>query len=391
MFRHSLRFMTVGVAAVAAMATVGCSQKQESQDQGSAQVSVHALSLAADVKAVDVTVSGGGITTPMALPMFKQADGSWKGLINHIPTGTGRTFSAAAYDSTAKTHQIYSGSTGAVTITKNQIADVIVVLTENTGTDGFANHAPVVTGLSVSSTAAQYGDKVAYTLKVSDQDSFDQPNKDKLTFAVVPSCGTFAAPSITTDTDGSAVWAALWTAPATNSSCQINATVTDTKGAKAVAVVTIDVSAGADMGGAKVSTVFESYPVITNLTSTQPFVTPGTAVGLAVDASMSDNEAPSYAWTSSCGNYFDNASSATPGLHASGPVVGQGLHLHGGGLGPEQHVHQRHCQAALHDGQRGSQRRRHRVLWPGRWQRGHRPDLAVVDRRGRGHRRCPPR
>jgi hypothetical protein len=42
--------------------------------------------------------------------------------------GTGRTFAAKAYDTTNRTHRIYSGSVTNVTISSASVADVIIVL-----------------------------------------------------------------------------------------------------------------------------------------------------------------------------------------------------------------------------------------------------------------------
>ncbi|HEX7598560.1 MAG TPA: hypothetical protein VF518_10130, partial [Polyangia bacterium] len=304
MFSHSMKLILAGTAAVA-IASVGCSNKK-AETQGSAQVSVQALSLSGDVKSVKIAVSGTGIPTPMTLPLFKQGDGSWSGLVNHIPVGAGnRDFQALAYD--AGNAQIYSGSVSGVTINKNQIADVIIVLQEDAANGGFANHAPVIDGLTVSATSVTYGDTVAFTLNAHDQDLLDT-----LTFTPSPSCGTFGAPTLTGSAGHPYQWKALWTAPTSDASCQINMTVADPKGAKAVAAVTITVGAGADVGGARVATVFESYPVITNITSSADFLTAGGTTQLAVVATMSDNETPSYAWTSDCGAGFDSATKVNP-------------------------------------------------------------------------------
>jgi hypothetical protein len=307
MFRHSTKLILAGLTTAAVVATAGCSRK--SDNQGSAAVGVHALSLAGDVKSMTVSVSGTGIPGPMVMPLFKQADGNWKALVNHIPAGSARTFAAKAFDATQ--HQIYSGSAANVTIQKDQVADVTIVLQEDLKNNGFANHAPVIDSLTVSSTSVVYGDKVAYTLTAHDQDV-----GDSISFAPNPSCGSFAAPTITTDAQGHTVWAALWTAPgAPATSCQLNMTVTDSHGAQAMAAVTITVSAGVDVGGARVATLVESYPVIANVTANPTVIaSPAGTTTVSVDTTADPDGNPvTYAWTvSGCTGSFDDSTKQSP-------------------------------------------------------------------------------
>jgi hypothetical protein len=312
MFRHSTKLILAGLTTAAVMATAGCSHKPDAVSQGSAQVAVHALSLAGDVKAMDVAVSGTGIGTPIVMPLFLQADGTWKALVNHIPVGS-HGFAAKAYDSVAKTHEIYSGSVAGVTINKNEIADVIIVMQEDHAPGGFGNHAPIVDSLSVSATSAIYGEKIAYTLAAHDPD----PNETaSLTFVMNPTCGTFGPITLdpTPNAQGQRVWSSLWTAPPSGASCQLNMVITDIHGAKAMAAVTISISAGVDVGGARVSTLVESYPVISGIT-TDPAIISGASgsITLTVLYSMSDNEPASFAWTHpDCDGSFSNANIANP-------------------------------------------------------------------------------
>jgi hypothetical protein len=314
MFRHSSKLILVGLAAVAVQASPGCSNNKKMEDQGSANVSVsQSLSLAGDVKAVDVTVSGTNIPTPMTMPLFLQADGSWKALVSHIPTGTDRVFAAKAYDSVAKSNEIYSGSVSMVTINKDTTANVTIVLQENVANPGFANHSPVVDGVTVSSSKAVYGQKVAYTLTAHDQDAGETAT---LVFTPAVSCGSFGSPTLTTDGNGRRVWAALWTAPASGTSCQLNMEVKDARGAKTMSATTIALWAGQETGSAAVATEFQSYPMIQNIEATP--VAPATvfsvggAVQLDVLATQPDGKAMTFAWTSDCTGSFDNAAAKSP-------------------------------------------------------------------------------
>ena len=309
MFKHSTKLMMVGLATAAALASAGCHKTP--QDQGSAQVSVHALSLANDVKAVDVAVSGTGLSSPMDMPLFK-VNGVWQALVSHIPVSTaGTTFTAKAYDSTAKTHQIYGGAVSGVTIVKNNIATVQIVLTEMVDPgNGFVNHAPVISSLVVSSTSVLYGDNVFYSLVASDSDTADL---GRLSFATTVTCGSFGAPNIIQVNPSTQQFNAVWTAPATGTSCQLNMTVTDTKGAKAVASVTIALGAGGDTGAARISTVSQSYPVITSISASPDPTTAGSPTTITMVSSMSDSEPATYAWTSAdCGANFLDATVQSP-------------------------------------------------------------------------------
>ena len=296
----------VGVLICVVSATAGCSHRTSSG--GSAQIAVHALSLA-NVAAVDVSVSGQGIPTPLESPLFQQANGAWQVTLSHIPVGTGRTFAAKAYDTTNKTHRIYSGSVTNVTISAGSIANVIIVLQEDAPSPDFANHAPIIDGMSVSSTGVFYGDNVAIRLFAHDP---DQGETEGLVFTSGRSCGSFATPVITTNDSGQRVWAGIWTAPAADGDCRLSFGIADVHGATAMAAVTIKVSAAPDTGGARVSTLVESYPIITNVTSTPvapaDFLAAGGSTTLMVLATSPDQEPLTFSWSSDCAGAFDNAS-----------------------------------------------------------------------------------
>jgi hypothetical protein len=269
---------------------------------------VHALSLA-NVAAVDVSVSGQGIPTPLESPLFLQADGTWQTTLGHITVGTGRTFAAKAYDSTNKTHRIYSGSVTNVAISAGSVANVIIVLQEDAPIPDFANHAPIIDGMSVSSTGVFCGDNVAIRLFVHDP---DQGETEGLRFTSGQSCGSFATPVITTNDSGQRVGANLWTAPAADGDCRLSFGIADVHGAMAMTAVTIKVSAAPDTGGARVSTLVESYPIITNVTSTPvapaSFLAAGGSTTLMVLATSPDQEPLTFSWSSDCVGVFDNAS-----------------------------------------------------------------------------------
>ena len=296
----------VGIVVYVVTASAGCSHK--TNRGGSAQIAVHALSLA-NVAAVDVSVSGQGIPTPLESPLFPQADGTWQTTLGHIPVGAGRTFAAKAYDTTSKTHRIYSGSVTNVTISAGGVANVIIVLQEDTASPGFVNHAPIVDGMTVSSTGVSYGDNVAIRIYAHDPDPGETAD---LVFTSGRSCGDFATPVVSTNESGQRVWTGLWIAPAADGDCRLSFGIADVHGAMAMAAVTITVSPPQDTGGARVGTLVESYPIITNVTSTPvapaDFLAAGGSTILTVLATSPDQEPLTFAWSSDCVGNFDNAS-----------------------------------------------------------------------------------
>jgi len=305
-----MKITWIGILAFAATAVMGCAQTGD--DEGSAQISVRALSLAS-VVALDVSVTGAGISTPVVGELFQQADGTWSALLGRIPVGTGRTFTASAYDTGERTNRIYSGSVTDVTISATSVANVIIVLQETTPSSTFANHAPVVDGLVVSTTNVSSGDKIALRLTAHDP---DQGENAGLTFTPVAACGSFATPTVTTDASGNLVWANQWTAPPTAGPCLLSIEIADPHGAEAIAAVTIQVTAAQDTGGARVDTLIESYPVITNVTSTPVAPAESLVAGgssrLAVIAIQPDQESMTFAWSSDCDGVFSDRVAQSP-------------------------------------------------------------------------------
>ena len=308
--------LTVTVAA-AVLASLNCSRS--APDQGSAQVSVQALSRS-DIMVVDLVVSGSGISTPLEMPLFQQADGSWRGLLSHIPVGGGRSFIAKAYDSVDRTHRIYSGSLANVDISAQSTADVLIVLQEDGAIPVFTNHAPVVDGVTVSAISVGFGDRVPFTVTAHDEDPGETAT---LAFSPFATCGVFALPTVTTDVSGHRVWSTLWTAPTFDANCALRVDVADVHGAGAAANATIKVSAAGNTGGGRIGTVVESYPIVTNiiLTPVAPatVLAPGGGAILTLLATEPDGQPMTFAWSSDCtGSFGDNTAQSPAFTLAAG-------------------------------------------------------------------------
>src|SRR5690349_14514250 len=96
---------------------IGCSASPAA-DTGSVQfaVSVPQALTASDVTRVKVTISATDMTS--LIVELSKSNGTWGGVISNIPTGSGRTVLAEAFDSTNTKR--FQGQTTGVTITANQ-------------------------------------------------------------------------------------------------------------------------------------------------------------------------------------------------------------------------------------------------------------------------------
>lgn len=277
-------------------------------DDGGVRVSLQALSLS-EIQSVDVMVSGAGISRPLPIPIFRQPNGEWAGIIRSIPVGTDRTFTARAYASAAREHQLYSGSVGDVAVPASGTVDVVIVMEEDRANPGFTNHAPTIDRLIVSATRVDPGSRIALQLAAHD----DDPGDTALTLSSTASCGTVTAANAGAD-GPQRIWSGGWTAPIASGACRLTFEVRDPHGAQAVAIVDIDVGQGS--GGAWVSTWVQSYPVISNITSSP--ISPDTSLraggrtALTIVASHPDGERLSYRWSTDCAGNFDNAELASP-------------------------------------------------------------------------------
>ncbi|WP_147447134.1 Ig-like domain-containing protein [Corallococcus sp. CA054B] len=287
------------------LALAGCGGAQQPEDaEGSAQAVVtlpQALS-ASDVARVELTVSGAGMTT--RTDALVKTGGQWGGVLGQLPAGTGRTFSAQAFDSTNTVR--YSGQVTPVTIQAGQTTAVTLLLQEVNAPAPFDNAAPRILSLVASPGTVAPGGQVAL------QATAEDPNAgDTLTYAWTASTGSFsAASSLTT----------AWTAPASAGPVVLTLTVTDSKGASAALSVTVTVSTGT--GSAAVNVSFNTWPQVVGVTALPSSVAVGQATTVAAVASDADGDSLSYQWTASCAGTWTNGTSAsasfTPSAQPSG-------------------------------------------------------------------------
>ncbi|WP_147443420.1 kelch-like protein [Corallococcus sp. AB011P] len=299
--RSGLACLALGLV----MALAGCGGAQQPEEaEGSAQVVgtlPQALS-ASDVARVELTVSGTGMTT--RTEVLVKSGAQWGGVLGQLPAGTGRTFSAQAFDASNTVR--YAGQVTPVTILAGQTTSVTLLLQEVNAPPPFDNVAPRITSLVASPGTVAPGGVVALQATAQDANA-----GDTLTSAWTASTGSFsAASSLST----------AWTAPAASGPVVLTLKVTDSKGASAALSVTVTVSTG--NGSAAVNVTVNTWPQVAGVTALPSSVAVGQATAVAAVASDADGDSLSYQWTASCAGTWTNATSAsasfTPSAQPSG-------------------------------------------------------------------------
>ncbi|NOK38261.1 kelch-like protein [Corallococcus exercitus] len=286
--RSGLALLALGLV----LALAGCGDAQPAQE-GSAQAVVtlpQALS-ASDVARVELTVSGPGMTT--RTDALVKTGGQWGGVLGQLPAGTGRTFSAQAFDASNTVR--YAGQVTPVTIQAGQTTAVTLLLQEVNAPPPFENAAPRILSLVASPGTVAPGGQVALQATAEDANA-----GDTLTSAWTASTGSFSASSSLTNT---------WTAPATPGPVVLTLTVTDSKGASTSLSVTVTVSTG--NGQASINVSFNTWPQVARVTASPSSVAVGQATTATASASDADGDSLSYTWTASCAGTWTNATAAT--------------------------------------------------------------------------------
>ncbi|WP_233610016.1 kelch repeat-containing protein [Corallococcus sp. AB049A] len=257
---------------------------------------------ASDVTRVELTVSGTGMTT--RTDALVKTAGQWGGVLGQLPAGTGRTFSAQAFDASNTVR--YAGQVTPVTIQAAQTTAVTLLLQEVNAPLPFENAAPRILSLVASPGTVSPGGQVTL------QATVDDPNAgDVLISAWTASTGSFgAASSLTT----------AWTAPAFAGPVVLTLTVTDSKGASAALSVTVAVSTGT--GSAAVNVTVNTWPQVATVTALPSSVVVGQATAVSAVASDADGDSLSYQWTTSCAGTWANATSASAGFTPSAQPSG---------------------------------------------------------------------
>ncbi|RKG62600.1 hypothetical protein D7X30_04765 [Corallococcus sp. AB011P] len=276
-----------------ALAVACGTETSEGKGVGEASLGVSAQALTEnDISRVTVTVSGSGITPDISRNLFKTA-GQWSGTLGGIPVGSGRTFLARAYD--GSNTLLYEGQVTGVTISQDSTAAVFILLQQKTAPTPFRNSAPRISSLVASSTQLEPGQSTTLSVTATDADN------DTLSYAWTATAGTLA---------NATKAGATWTAPTTEGPFTLNVSVTDGKGGQAGFSLVINVLAA--KGKATVTTSFNTWPVVSEVSVTQGQLLPGDSTGLDVTVADPDGDLLTFSWSDDCGGSFNNATVKKP-------------------------------------------------------------------------------
>ncbi|NBD12544.1 Kelch repeat-containing protein [Corallococcus silvisoli] len=272
-----------------ALAVMACGG--QSREEGSAHLVAMIQSASADsITQVTVNVSGPGMAPVSG--SLSRVGSSWSGTLSAIPVGTGRDFTAKAFDAGGVLR--FEGQALGVTIGTGQTT-VLLTLQDLEPPPPFDNDAPRISSLIVSSSTVAPGGSITLTAVAKD------PNAgDTLTYAWTAPSGTFSA---------AASAATTWTAPSVEGPVILTLTVRDSQGAEARLGVTLMVTI--PTGQAQVQASFNLWPQVTRITASETAVGVGgttVATALVMDA---DGDGLSYLWTAGCEGTWTNATKAT--------------------------------------------------------------------------------
>ncbi|HEX8441022.1 Kelch repeat-containing protein, partial [Archangium sp.] len=279
-----------GWLAAALLLTTACSQQPPT---GSAQLfgSLPQAVSSEDVTQVVVTISAADM--PTRTESLEKTDGAWGGTLGEIPAGTGRTFTAEAFDSAGTKR--FSGKASHVTITAGTTTVVALTLQALDSPTPFDNAAPLIDSLTASASTVSPGGSLEVQATAHD------PNAgDSLSYVWTASAGSFYSPYSPTS---------VWAAPTTPGLASLTLTVTDPKGSSASISFTIQVQAGS--ASASVDLSFNTSPGVTGITASPSLVSAGETTTVAATATDGDGDALSYQWAAGCAGSWTDAASAT--------------------------------------------------------------------------------
>ena len=267
-------FTKIRILVALAMFGIACSK---ADNLGRADISVKALSTS-NVFSINVTVAGDGVATPIVASLHNR-NGQWGAIVENIPIGANRSFSAHAFD--ASRNKIFGGSASGVKILANATAHVFIYLQEETSSPVFMNHAPIIDSLSASSLSVAPSKQVFLGVAAHDPDP-----ADTLVIAWKAACGSL---------DGATTRNPVWTAPSSEQDCRIEVTATDPHAAQTSAGLVVAVRAD-DSGGGNIVAIMNSSPVVSNMSADPYNLIPGESTTLTVEAIDPDLDPLSYTW-----------------------------------------------------------------------------------------------
>ena len=258
------------------------------------EVSVAPLS-ASDIAGVEISVTGDGIEPPISSAL-SSVGGEWTGVIEGIPVGTDRTFTAEAFDEEGQV--LYSGIADGVAIENGETVSVLIFLQQVSPPRSFENSVPRFTAVVVSASTVAAGEQVSLSVEAVDPDP-----ADSLVFSWYADGGSF-------DVDDSAD--VVWTAPDSQGSYRLTVSATDPFEATAMLSIPIDVLSETDGGAAAVSLSLNTWPEIAGLCATPTRVDVDDIAVLDLTATDPDGDSLEYRWDADCDGSFNDDTIENP-------------------------------------------------------------------------------
>jgi hypothetical protein len=251
-------------------------------------IGISAAVSSASVTAVEVSVTGAGIASPLRASLTRSG-GAWTGTIDAVPAGADRVVEALARDAGGSV--LFRGTATGVSVAAGVMTAVTLVLQEVTPPPPYENTAPVIDGVTVSTLSPIPGETISLGVTAHDVD----PGA-VLTYRWAASSGTFAPVQANTA-------AVQWTAPSTGAATfTISVTVTDEKGLATTA--SFDLTTAPAVGAVQVDVTTNAAPVVTAMTATPGSAAAGQPISLTASATDADGDPLHLAWSADCAGTF---------------------------------------------------------------------------------------
>jgi len=273
----------------------GCAPSpSSSSDTGSARFAVSVRQgVTSNISYISrVTVTSSAADMSPSSVNLTRSNGVWGGIIGDIPSGSGRTFHAQAFDYWGTLR--FEGTASGITIGAEQSSLVAILLQEVNSPPPYNNEAPLIDSLWVSSSTVLAGGTLSLAATAHD------PNEsDGFWYSWSATGGYFSSENGGT---------ATWQAPSSSGSYTLTLTATDTAGTSSSISLEVSVHGGGE-GSAEISISFNSSPGVSAVTTSLSPLVVGQETTVSATAEDADGDALSYAWSATCeGNWVDAGS-----------------------------------------------------------------------------------
>ncbi len=293
-----------------ALAACGGSEKA-APEVGGARVNVRGNSANWNNGTVDLTIQKVGAPTLNHYTLAGDGNYTWKGTFDNLPQGAYQFCATATW-----TTVTFGPQCAQVTVQKNKMADVTLVLQQSGGQQTVNTNSPLITGLVLSDGAPSYGETITMSAVATDPSAVHA-----LGFAWTAVCDGTA--TVNTLADANHTTATL------TSDCRgterISLTVTDVD--QNISSV-VEFALTYSPQGANVSVTLNRWPDILGITTPDAQLLPGDRTTITVTATDADDASLSYAWTVTCGGntvdplkVFNAPDMATTGFYADPAAV----------------------------------------------------------------------